>query len=77
MFCQKYWVYLENIFTSGLDIKKKLPEESKKWDSFDTFFRKEIKINKHKFIYKLTNYNNEKTGNTTVWKTHKETLNNI
>ena len=36
--CQKNWMYLDNIF-KGAEIKKALPDESRKFESVDKFFR--------------------------------------
>jgi len=45
-FCQKQWIYLENIFQAG-DIKKQLTQESAKFEQVDKFFKGQmVKCNK-------------------------------
>lgn len=37
--CQLNWRYLENIFMKAADIRKSLPDETKKFEGIDKFFK--------------------------------------
>lgn len=44
--CQKNWMYLENIFKAA-DIRKAMPDETKRFDKVNTFFR-QLMVNTNK-----------------------------